>query len=708
MANDFSVDELNEKLNKTNQLLKEAEKRFEDLLKVVKNLQNSAGKGGMYGSDATTEIFKRAEKKTTEFNKQMDKMHQVRQMLIDAEYDRVGDLEKERQERTKQFILMRRETHAMVESQKTKRKEMSLQAKRLDLIGRMAGGAGGGLAGFIGMGVGTAIGGFQQGTEGAGKKAGGLQQRMLNYQKQMEQSKYSSTNQFIGTEKSQKAFISRMEKISPKLTDLTFGKKEDDGDRKGGALGKGAGAIGKMGGALGLAGGIGGGLLGGAIMKGLESSPMFQAISKIMSTAFNLILRPIGDFFSAVFKPISIVLMKWGAVNLRKWAQGIQDGTNEIMNTASLMGKGLIAFFNNPLEFLGVAFQQLAEYIRVALDPFANEVEPILDKYITGTYDKINADLDAELGTIGGAVAAGAGQASDIQTKMKTVQESLDKITENTKPITTPFGGYGSAEEQQSELQRLMKESQEMYAEAWEKAMSGKQTNVDDTGAEEATFNYDKAVELSGFTAEQWENMSEDSKKVYQKYIEYKENADKQQKTNEVIQETYLTMSKLNQDTNTSMASYAKHSERIQRLTYDAMRLETRNSKGYVEAMAKEHEEMLFDIKQAYDRAQAILASMQNSGKRGSSSNVASNPWGRAGGGVINERIFGIGERSGGTYMFGEAGREFIVPESKSGGLGNININVNIDKVTSDVDLQKLKPIIERAILEVHARRGII
>ena len=126
---------------------------------------------------------------------------------------------------------------------------------------------------------------------------------------------------------------------------------------------------------------------------------------------------------------------------------------------------------------------------------------------------------------------------------------------------------------------------------------------------------------------------------------------------------------------------------------------------------------MVDDIYEAYQYAHDELEKMKNSVGGGSDSNssfisvsknIGRNPWGRAGGGLINERIFGIGERSGGTYMFGEAGREFVVPESKSGGLGNVTINVNVAKMSSDVDLQKLKPIIERAILETHARRGLI
>ena len=126
MANDYTVDELNEQLKRTNEMLKEAEKRFEGLLKIVTNMEKTAKKtGGMYGSSATDEVFKRAEKKTHEFNKQMDKMMDVRKQLVDQEYDRVDKNRKESQEQTKQFILMRRETKLMEESGKTKRKEIS-------------------------------------------------------------------------------------------------------------------------------------------------------------------------------------------------------------------------------------------------------------------------------------------------------------------------------------------------------------------------------------------------------------------------------------------------------------------------------------------------------------------------------------------------------------------------------------------------------
>ena len=731
MANDFSVDELNEQLQRTNELLKAAEKRFEDLLKIVKNLQRNSSITGV-ASNATAEYNKRAEKKTLEWGKQMDKMMRVREQLLNLEYDKVGDLERERQERTRQFILERRKTAGMIEDAKTRRKEMSLQGKRLELytkaIGSVTGGASGGLGGFIGMGVGSAIGGITAGAEGAREKTSGLQQRMLNYQQQAGQMEKTSIGTPTG--KIQSNMLARLEKISPKLASFAYGKEGDDGTRKGGALGKGAGAMGKMGGVLGLAGGIGGGLLGGAIMKGLESSPMFQAVSKIMSTAFNLILRPIGDFFSAVFKPISIVLMKWGAVNLRKWAQTMHDNSNDAMKAADMIGKGLVAFFDDPLAFLSKAIEHLGEVIWTGKSNKLND-------YITNAYTAIDKRLTTELGTMSGSLATGAGVVSGIQTEMKNsiditkeraqkAQERLDEIAGNTEIIaqkttqekTVDYLKGEGADQVNDAYKKWVSENIEEQSKWWQEVgqfieglvpkQAGATTDILETVSEEIKFNYEKALEMSGITQEQWDKMGDDAKAVYQKYIEYRTAANTQEEENKIIQQTYMTMAKLNQDTNISIADYAKHAEQVHRTSYGLMQQSTKTSKGLVEDMAKEHEEMLKTIEVAYEKAKATLESLQRSSSRKSSSGAASNPWGRSAGGVIDERIYGIGERSGASYLFGEAGREYVVPENKTSGLGNISININIAKVSNDVDLQKLKPIIERAILETHARRGLI
>ena len=80
---------------------------------------------------------------------------------------------------------------------------------------------------------------------------------------------------------------------------------------------------------------------------------------------------------------------------------------------------------------------------------------------------------------------------------------------------------------------------------------------------------------------------------------------------------------------------------------------------------------------------------------------------GMANGGVINEPILGIG-RSGQGYQFGESGKEFVTPERKAGGTTFNVININIGNVNRDADFDKLKPLIQRWILESNSRRGMI
>ena len=88
---------------------------------------------------------------------------------------------------------------------------------------------------------------------------------------------------------------------------------------------------------------------------------------------------------------------------------------------------------------------------------------------------------------------------------------------------------------------------------------------------------------------------------------------------------------------------------------------------------------------------------------------------GRAAGGMITEPVEGVGLWTGDTWTFGENGMEYVTPTRGRGGgdtsydqRNNVTVNVNIDKVSSEVDLQKIKPIVERALRESHSRRGII
>lgn len=77
---------------------------------------------------------------------------------------------------------------------------------------------------------------------------------------------------------------------------------------------------------------------------------------------------------------------------------------------------------------------------------------------------------------------------------------------------------------------------------------------------------------------------------------------------------------------------------------------------------------------------------------------------GYANGGLITEPIFGVG-RSGQTYTFGERGQETVTP-GKGG--TSYTLNINVGNVTREADFDKLKPLIQRWILEANSRRGVV
>jgi len=78
-------------------------------------------------------------------------------------------------------------------------------------------------------------------------------------------------------------------------------------------------------------------------------------------------------------------------------------------------------------------------------------------------------------------------------------------------------------------------------------------------------------------------------------------------------------------------------------------------------------------------------------------------------GGIINEPILGLGQRTGNQYLMGENGPETITPGSNTSvanGGNTFNITINASGV-GDVERQ-LKPVILRMLKESTARAGIV
>ena len=471
---------------------------------------------------------------------------------------------------------------------------------------------------------------------------------------------------------------------------------------------------------LGVAG-IGGlGIAGGVITKAIESSPIAQSMMKIMSTAFTLILRPIGDFFGGVMKPIALRLLKFGAENVGQGANLFKMGEK--------VGIAALALFTDPAQVFGMLAERLGATIAIEARAL---VDPLFDK--TAAYGKMLDNFDEKMAEIAGVTGgfeslvtqASQQVISGIDNVNKTTQEGFAEIISKTDEAAKKleekqnresgiFGGYGSKEEQQSELERLMAESKAKYGQAWANAEAGKTGARGGKGME---FN-----DAGTGQGDQWMNapprlkevletintgLSDEGVAIIANFEAMKEAGilgnEKQTELREQFAKAVEDGTGLYADIEKRNAAHAK----IMQTEKD---IQTGREKEISEVIAKTSE--AFGV--AYNKVQKMIKQMQRtsnagnySGGHGKNSNAT--------GGMITEPVIGIGQHTGETWSFGERGMEYVTPNTALGGgtnnydqKNNVVINVTIEKVTGNTDLQQIKPIVERALRESHSRRGII
>ena len=84
------------------------------------------------------------------------------------------------------------------------------------------------------------------------------------------------------------------------------------------------------------------------IAKVIQASPLLTAMMKMMNMGITLMLRPIGDFIGSVLRPMMTYFIKDVAVPFFQATKGL-------VNDGGKIGKGLLAFFIQPIESIGAA-----------------------------------------------------------------------------------------------------------------------------------------------------------------------------------------------------------------------------------------------------------------------------------------------------------------------------------------------------------------
>ncbi len=490
----------------------------------------------------------------------------------------------------------------------------------------------------------------------------------------------------------------------------TLGKTKAFGDKMG--------MSGKTGKALGM-GAIGGlGIAGGVITKAIESSPIAQSMMKIMSTAFTLILRPIGDFFGGVMKPIALRLLKFGAENVGAGANLFKMGEK--------VGIAALAFFTDPAQVLGLLVERLGKSVGIEIEGFFNKG---FDK--AAAYEKLFVGFDTKMEEIAGVTGgfeslvtqASQQVISGIDNTNKAITDGFNEIISKTDEAAKKleekqnresgiFGGYGSQDEQQSELERLMAESKAKYGQAWANAEAGKTGARGGKGMEftdEKDGQGDQWMKAPPRLKEVLETintgLSAEGVAIIANFEAMKEAGILGNKKQTELREQFA---KAVEDGTGLYADIDKRNAAHAKIMQTEKDIQTGKEKEISEAIAKTSE--AFGV--AYNRVQKMIKMMKRSSSGGGYAGGGNK---KATGGMITEPVIGIGQHTGETWSFGERGMEYVTPNTALGGRtnnydqkNNVTINITIEKVTGNTDLQQIKPIVERALRESHSRRGII
>lgn len=552
--------------------------------------------------------------------------------------------------------------------------------------------------------------------------------------------------------------------------------------------------------------GIGGmGIAGAVITKAIESSPIAQAMMKIMSTAFTLILRPIGDFIGGMIKPIAMKVLTLAMANLKNFPNLSAMGEK--------VGNVILALFTDPAAVMNLLVTRMVSGLSL-------EIRSILPEWLGGItltieekaaeYAKIAADFDAEITNITGVITgvealisvASTQVSSDIQTVYEAIgvlpsaiiaasKANADAIVAEQEKVAKRAADALALEkakhardmmkemEKTGEREHIGVKTQEvLIAEKYAKMNleKGEAKFVGQEGYKEKVFN--RTSMFSGSWAEteggtkfdETNNMAKyyhdemgklNNKELSEKGKLYQESFAKTQisleeKYNMMVQETQTQMDLLQQgtvDVETVKEGQKENLEKITEVITDEVDVRTTtaqilkegsaviadlNTKNIVAAWLQHTQvktisvlkvqevslekgifKLLSDLAKAasemYVAAMAAMAAARAAARRSSSAS-SSRGRGRAVGGMITEPVQGVGLWTGNIWSFGENGNEWVTPMRGGKGQANNNydqkstvlINVNVDKMSSDIDLQKLKPIVERAIRETHSRRGII
>ena len=496
----------------------------------------------------------------------------------------------------------------------------------------------------IGGGVGGSIFGFMQ--QIASMKVNDYQQRKDDLAEQKKMWGNFNSKGAVGglKQKEQTGLISRIDKTM----DKAFG-----GDSKWNKMFGGHGRMAAMGAGMGAAG------AGLAIGKSMiDSSPLLQQMLKLMKFGFMLILKPIGDFFGFIMRPIMILLLRkfiipfyqsvypWFAKEGTKIGNGISDILDKLSDPAFwVLATGAVTAALAGALWVGKAFTNAFFF-----KPLATAVATAM-----GVVPKVPVVPTPTTTTTGTTTTkAGTGKTGNVNPTPKN---------------NTPLGKFHGSQQNNP------------LAKTTGINTSGANKNIHSGTASTYSKNpaFKKVQKFMSRIGDIWDKKPNMSFNTIQKQIS-----------------TFMAKQKgaagtLMDQIKTVMSS-GKFWNRLGQL--GAKSIKGGGIIGVLEPLMYDFFNIKLPTQKEYDA---------NYDENGKLHEVMGN------GGMINERVEGIGQSTGKRYTLGEAGNEMVIPMSKMGkmGGGGTTVNITIGNMSGNAnDLNKLRSTILEVMQTVNVNRG--
>ena len=357
------------------------------------------------------------------------------------------------------------------------------------------------------------------------------------------------------------------------------------------------------------------------LKKALDVSPMFQQMLKLLNYGIMMILRPIGDFFGFLMRPILIMLLRKFIIpwysnmypKMLKWGTDVGNSLAAILSILALLTPDKVEASSDPLKdiFEGNPLISLSDGDKTLFGLLGITPENFVGGWEKMIQDIENFDLLGKLAGLLNPFPDAAGEDGFGGMITNWFQDGLDKAYANFSSFY--FVGI-----------KWFKDGLKDAEVTWSKFWDGIKTWWDD-GLE--TIENTNFTDIWTGIKDWWDKGLADISSPFQ-YIW------------DAIVAKIVGGGNPNTDTD-----------------------------------------------EGWDPIQAIKDAL-----------------GMAGGGQINEPIFGIG-KSGRTYKFGERGSETVIPHG--GAMGNITINIE-NMSGSQQDLNNLRQTILDVVQEANTRRGRI